>query len=47
MCVCVCVCVCVRDGDFNYNVMPLDRDKRLFYESAVKTFKFKNNKAQF
>ncbi len=47
MCVCVCVCVCVHDGDFSYIVLSLDDNKRVFYESAVKTFKLKNTKAQF
>ncbi len=32
------MCVCVCDGNFSYIVPPLDGDKRLFYESAVKTF---------
>ncbi len=35
--------MCVHDGDFSYTVPPLDGDKRLFYESAVKTFKLKKN----
>ncbi len=34
----------VRDGDFSYIVLPLDGDKRLFLESAVKTFTLKSYK---
>ncbi len=31
--------MCVCDVGFSYSVPPLDGDKRLFYKTAVKTFK--------